>query len=84
MNVTELRHVTQELSANIQRLESVDQEIRLERDRLDLVLRNVPDPIIVVDNMNEIRQHECGGRAPVQAPPRPAHPVPPGPGRDAQ
>jgi PAS domain S-box-containing protein len=53
-NVTELRHVTQELSANIRRLESVDQEIRLERDRLDLVLRNVPDPIIVVDNMNEI------------------------------
>ena len=53
-NVTDLRHVTQELSANIQRLQSVDQEIRMERDRLDLVLRNVPNPIIVVDNMNEI------------------------------
>jgi len=53
-NVTDLRHVTQELSANIQRLQSVDQEIRLERDRLDLVLRNVPNPIIVVDNQNEI------------------------------
>jgi PAS domain S-box-containing protein len=53
-NVTDLRHVTQELSANIQRLQSVDQEIRLERDRLDLVLRNVPNPIIVVDNSNEI------------------------------
>jgi len=26
----------------------------MERDRLDLVLRNVPNPIIVVDNMNEI------------------------------
>lgn len=53
-NVTDLRHVTQELSANIQRLQSVDQEIRMERDRLDLVLRNVPNPIIVVDNQNEI------------------------------
>ena len=53
-NVTDLRHVTQELSANIQRLQSVDQEIRMERDRLDLVLRNVPNPIIVVDNTNEI------------------------------
>jgi len=53
-NVTDLRRVTEELSANIQRLQSADQEIRLERDRLDLVLRNVPNPIIVVDNMNEI------------------------------
>ena len=53
-NVTDLRHVTQELSANIQRLQSADQEIRIERDRLDLVLRNVPNPIIVVDNSNKI------------------------------
>src|SRR5438876_1349782 len=53
-NVTDLRHVTQELNANIQRLQSADQEMRMERDRLDLVLRNVPNPIIVVDNTNEI------------------------------
>jgi len=53
-NVTDLRHVTQELSANIQRLQSADEEIRMERDRLDLVLRNVPNPIIVIDNTNEI------------------------------
>ena len=53
-NVTDLRHVTQELSANIQRLQSADEEIRIERDRLDLVLRNVPNPIIVVDNSNKI------------------------------
>src|SRR5258707_515311 len=53
-NVTDLRRVTEELSANIQRLQSADQEIRLERDRLDLVLRNVPNPIIVGDNTNEI------------------------------
>ena len=26
----------------------------MERDRLDLVLRNVPNPIIVVDNTNQI------------------------------
>ena len=53
-NVTDPRHVSQELSTDIQRLLSVDQEIRIERDRLDLVLRNVPNPIIVVDNTNEI------------------------------
>ncbi len=53
-NVTDLRHVTEELSENIQRLQSADQEIRLERDRLDLVLRNVPEPIVVVDNTNQI------------------------------
>ncbi|HEY8731513.1 MAG TPA: ATP-binding protein [Candidatus Limnocylindria bacterium] len=46
--------MTQEPGANVQRVQSVDQEIRMERDRLDLVLRNVPNPIIVVDNTNEI------------------------------
>lgn len=46
--------MTQELSASIQRPQSVEQAIRMERDRLDLVLRNVPNPIIVVDNTNQI------------------------------
>ncbi|MEP7003037.1 MAG: ATP-binding protein [Chloroflexota bacterium] len=48
------RPLTQELSANIQRRRSADQEIRVERDWLDLVLRDVPNPIIVFDTMTEI------------------------------
>jgi PAS domain-containing protein len=52
-NITDLRHATEELSQNVQRLQTVDEEIRLERDRLNLVLRNVPHPIIVMDNDNQ-------------------------------
>ena len=48
-NVTDLRQVTEELTRNVQRLHSAGQEIRLERDRLDLILRSVPNPIIVID-----------------------------------
>src|SRR5260221_145499 len=59
-NVTDLRRVTEELSANIQRLQSADQEIRLERARLDLGLRNVPNPILAVDNLNEIVRRNAG------------------------
>ena len=51
--VKELDEAKQELQASYEKL-SVDQEIRIERDGLDLVLRNVPNPIIVVDNTNEI------------------------------
>lgn len=48
--VTDIRHVTEELARNIARLQTVDQEIRVERDRLDLILRSVPNPIVVIDN----------------------------------
>ena len=53
-NVTDLRHVTEELSQNLQRLQVADEDVRRERDRLDLVLRNVPNPIIVIDNSDQI------------------------------
>ncbi|GAC1490630.1 MAG: hypothetical protein NVS1B1_08100 [Candidatus Limnocylindrales bacterium] len=53
-NVTDLRHVTEELSQNLQRLQVADEDVRRERDRLDLVLRNVPNPIIVIDNADQI------------------------------
>ncbi len=55
-NVTDLSYATEELSQNVQRLQSADEKIRLERDRLDLVLRNVPNPIIVIDNEDQITQ----------------------------
>ncbi len=53
-NVTDIRHIGEELARGRARLQSAEEEIRIERDRLDLVLRNVPNPIIVVDNDNHI------------------------------
>jgi PAS domain S-box-containing protein len=53
-DVTDIRHMTVELSKSAQRIQTADEEIRGERDRLDLVLRSVPNPIIVVDNDNQI------------------------------
>ncbi|HUG05465.1 MAG TPA: ATP-binding protein [Candidatus Limnocylindria bacterium] len=42
------------VSVLTQRIQTADLQIRAERDRLDLVLRSVPNPIIVVDSDNEI------------------------------
>ncbi|HEU5288028.1 MAG TPA: PAS domain S-box protein, partial [Candidatus Limnocylindria bacterium] len=53
-DVTDIRHMTVELTRSVQRIQTADEEIRAERDRLDLVLRSVPNPIIVVDNDNQI------------------------------
>jgi PAS domain S-box-containing protein len=53
-DVTALRQAAEQLNQNVQRLQSADEEIRLERDRLDLVLSSVPNPILVVDNDNQI------------------------------
>jgi signal transduction histidine kinase len=56
-DVTDLRRATEQLSENVQLLQSADEEIRLERDRLDQILRSVPNPIVVidvVDNTNQI------------------------------
>ncbi len=53
-DVTDIRHMTEELAASAERIQSADIEIRAERDRLDLVLRSVANPIIVVDNDNQI------------------------------
>jgi signal transduction histidine kinase len=55
-NVTDLSYATEQLSQNVQRLQSADEQVRRERDRLDLVLRNVPNPIIVTDNEDHIAQ----------------------------
>lgn len=53
-DVTALRHMTQELTRSAQRIQTAEEDVRAERDRLDLVLRSVPNPIIVVDNDNQI------------------------------
>lgn len=53
-NVTDIRHIGEELARGQERLQTAEEEVRVERDRLDLILRNVPNPIIVVDNDNQI------------------------------
>jgi PAS domain S-box-containing protein len=53
-DVTDIRHMTEELARSAQRIETADLQMKAERDRLDLVLRSVPNPIIVVDNDNQI------------------------------
>src|SRR2546428_3157877 len=53
-NVTDIRHIGEEVARGRERLATAEEEVRMERDRLDLILRNVPNPIIVVDNDNQI------------------------------
>src|ERR1051326_299726 len=60
-NITDLRHATEQVTQNVHRLQSVEEEIRQERDRLNLVLRSVPNPIILLDMVNEpiLMNHEA-------------------------
>jgi signal transduction histidine kinase len=48
-NVTDLRVATEELQENYQKLRLAEAEARAERDRLDLIIDSVADPILVTD-----------------------------------
>jgi PAS domain-containing protein len=52
-NITELRHAAEQVTQNVHRRQTAEEEIRLERDRLNLVLRSVPNPIILLDIDNQ-------------------------------
>jgi signal transduction histidine kinase len=60
-NITDLRHATEQVTQNVHLLHSAEEEIRQERDRLNLVLRSVPNPIILLDMGNEpiLMNHEA-------------------------
>jgi signal transduction histidine kinase len=60
-NITDLRHATEQVTQNVHRLQTAEEEIRLERDRLNLVLRSVPNPIILldIDNQPILMNHEA-------------------------
>jgi nitrogen-specific signal transduction histidine kinase len=60
-NITDLRHATEQVTQNVHRLQTAEEEIRNERDRLNLILRSVPNPIILMDNDNEpiLMNHEA-------------------------
>jgi signal transduction histidine kinase len=48
-NVTDLRRATEEIEENYHRLRAAEAEVRSERDRLDLIIDSVADPIVVND-----------------------------------
>jgi PAS domain S-box-containing protein len=48
-NVTDLRRATDEIEENYRRLRIAEAATRAERDRLDLILNSVQDPILVTD-----------------------------------
>jgi signal transduction histidine kinase len=53
-NVTDLRAATQQIEENYRRLKLAEADVRAERDRLDLVIDSVADPILVTDPSGKI------------------------------
>jgi signal transduction histidine kinase len=48
-NIGDLRRATEEIEENYRKLRIAEAEVRAERDRLDLVIDSVADPIVVTD-----------------------------------
>jgi signal transduction histidine kinase len=53
-DVTDLRRADQEVRDNLDKLRAAEEVVRQDRDRLNLVIENVGDPIIVADNSAKI------------------------------
>jgi signal transduction histidine kinase len=53
-NITDLRQATRQIDENYAKLRAAESEVRGERDRLNLVIDSVADPIIVTDQEGEI------------------------------
>ncbi len=53
-NVQDLRRATEEIEENYRRLSSAEAEVRSERDRLDLIINAVADPVLVTDESGSI------------------------------
>src|SRR5262245_22992705 len=53
-NVTDLRRATEEIEENYRKLRLAEAEVRAERDRLDLIIDSVADPIVVTDPAGNI------------------------------
>jgi PAS domain S-box-containing protein len=53
-NVTDLRRATEELAENYRRIRVAEAEARAERDRLDVIIDSVADPILVSDQAGKI------------------------------
>ena len=64
-NITDLRMATRQIDENYAKLRAAEAEVRAERDRLNLLIDSVADPIIVTDQEGEISLMNNPGRAPV-------------------
>jgi signal transduction histidine kinase len=53
-NVTDLRRADEELRANFERLLAAEEVVRQDRDRLNLIIENVGDPIVVADSAGKV------------------------------
>jgi signal transduction histidine kinase len=53
-NVTDLRRASEEIEENLRRLRVAEAATRAERDRLDLILNSVFDPVLVTDPEGKI------------------------------
>src|SRR5438309_2922216 len=53
-NVTDLRSATEQIEENYRRLRVAEADVRAERDRLDLIIDSVADPILVTDPSGKI------------------------------
>ncbi len=53
-DVTDLRRADQELRANYDKLSEAEEVVRQDRDRLNLIIENVGDPIVVCDGEAKI------------------------------
>jgi PAS domain S-box-containing protein len=53
-NITDLRRATEQIEENYQKLRMAEGAVRAERDRLNLIIDSVADPIIVTDQVGEI------------------------------
>src|SRR5213075_1586900 len=53
-NVTDLRSATEQIEENYRRLKVAEADVRAERDRLDLIIDSVADPILVTDPSGKI------------------------------
>jgi signal transduction histidine kinase len=53
-DVTDLRRADQEVRANLGKLREAEEIVRQERDRLNLVIENVGDPIVVADSAAKV------------------------------
>jgi PAS domain S-box-containing protein len=53
-NVTDLKRATEELSQSFERVQELRQEARQERQRLNLIIQNVGDPVIITNIANEV------------------------------
>ncbi len=66
-DVTDLRRADQELRQNYELLRQAEEVVRQDRDRLNLIIENVGDPIVVCDSKARNRAARSPGRAAVRA-----------------